>query len=63
MEIRNVQVDVKLTTSKPTHAGWIMGFCKRIPSAGSLVKSGFRKSLITETAKEMGTAQKNEVFH
>ena len=56
MELRNVQVDVKLTTSKPTHAGWIMGFFKHIPSAGSLVKSGFRKSLITETAKEMDTA-------
>ena len=52
IEPHNMQVDIKLTTFKPIHTGWIMNFYKHMQSSGSLVKSWFRKVLVTEAPKE-----------
>ena len=48
----NVKVDVKLTVLKPIHTRWIIDFYKHMQTSGSKVKAGFRKTLISEAAKE-----------
>ena len=52
VEIRDVKVDVKLNTIKPLHAGWIIDYYKHMQSFRLVIKSGFRKALITEAAME-----------
>ena len=47
----DVKIDVKLSTIKPLHAGWIIDYYKLIQSYRSVIKSGF-KALITEAAME-----------
>ena len=52
VEPHDVKVDVKLSTIKPLHAGWIIDYYKHMQSYRSVIKSGFRKALITEAAME-----------
>ena len=52
VEPHDVKVDVKLSTIKPLHAGWIIDYYKHMKSSRSVIKSGFRKALITEAAME-----------
>lgn len=46
-------VEIKLSTVTPIHREWIMDFYKQMESSGSLVKSRFKKILITKVAMEV----------
>ena len=52
VEPNDVKVDVNLSTIKPLHAGWIIDYYKHMQSSRLVIKSAFRKALITEAAME-----------
>ena len=50
MNLHDVKVDVKHSTIKPLHAGWIVDFYRemQLPTSKSIIKKGFEKALIRD---------------